>query len=273
MTSLALALLLSGSPVRPVATYSIVARDPQTGQMGVAVQSHWFSVGSMVSWAEAGVGAVATQSFVDPSYGPLGLDLMRSGKAAPEALRHEYEGRYGAEADRKLRQALAVGDRKELVAVVRQYEATRAGLRTILALADDALLRGRPAEARLLLARIPVLHAADGDDPALRRRRVLAAARDHAEGGPAPREGETGEVHVREAKLRSRAGASHGVPAVGWIPAGGMCLAVIATRGVLELSDHPLESLVGMAVVALAAIAAFIYARHHLRLRRQVRGD
>jgi uncharacterized Ntn-hydrolase superfamily protein len=70
-----------------VATYSIVARDPQTGQMGVAVQSHWFSVGSMVSWAEAGVGAVATQSFVDPSYGPLGLDLMRAGKSAPEALR------------------------------------------------------------------------------------------------------------------------------------------------------------------------------------------
>jgi len=87
MTPLILALLLQASPVRPVATYSIVARDPQTGQMGVAVQSHWFSVGSMVSWAEAGVGAVATQSFVDPSYGPLGLDLMRSGKSAPEALR------------------------------------------------------------------------------------------------------------------------------------------------------------------------------------------
>jgi uncharacterized Ntn-hydrolase superfamily protein len=87
MTSLVLALLLQASPVRPVATYSIVARDPQTGQMGVAVQSHWFSVGSVVSWAEAGVGAVATQSFVDPSYGPLGLDLMRAGKSAPEALR------------------------------------------------------------------------------------------------------------------------------------------------------------------------------------------
>jgi uncharacterized Ntn-hydrolase superfamily protein len=87
MTSLILAVLLQPAPVRPVATYSIVARDPQTGQMGVAVQSHWFSVGSIVSWAEAGVGAVATQSFVDPSYGPLGLDLMRAGKSAPEALR------------------------------------------------------------------------------------------------------------------------------------------------------------------------------------------
>lgn len=71
---------------RPVATYSIVARDSVTGQMGVAVQSHWFSVGSIVAWAEAGVGAVATQSFIDPAYGPLGLDMMRTGKSAPETL-------------------------------------------------------------------------------------------------------------------------------------------------------------------------------------------
>lgn len=75
------------SDARPVHTYSIVARDPVTGDMGVAVQSHWFSVGALVPWAEAGVGAVATQSFVDPSYGPLGLELMRAGKSAPEALR------------------------------------------------------------------------------------------------------------------------------------------------------------------------------------------
>jgi len=67
-------------------TFSIVARDPDTGEMGVAVQSHWFSVGTIVSWAEAGVGAVATQSIVDPSYGPLGLRLMKSGKSAEEAL-------------------------------------------------------------------------------------------------------------------------------------------------------------------------------------------
>jgi uncharacterized Ntn-hydrolase superfamily protein len=73
-------------PTRPVHTYSIVARDPATGQLGVAVQSHWFSVGSVVPWAEAGVGAVATQSFVDPSYGALGLELMRKGASAPDAL-------------------------------------------------------------------------------------------------------------------------------------------------------------------------------------------
>ena len=74
------------APTRPVATYSIVARDPATGELGVAVQSHWFSVGGSVSWAEAGVGAVATQSFQDVSYGPLGLALMRAGKPAAEAL-------------------------------------------------------------------------------------------------------------------------------------------------------------------------------------------
>lgn len=72
--------------LRPVHTYSIVARDSATGQLGVAVQSHWFSVGSIVSWAEPGIGAVATQSFVEVSYGPLGLELMRAGKSADQAL-------------------------------------------------------------------------------------------------------------------------------------------------------------------------------------------
>lgn len=77
----------SPRPLRPVHTFSIVARDPVTGELGVAVQSHWFSVGSIVAWAEAGVGAVATQSFVDPSYGPLGLSLMRTGRSGPDALK------------------------------------------------------------------------------------------------------------------------------------------------------------------------------------------
>ena len=71
---------------RLVHTYSIVARDSVTGDMGVAVQSHWFSVGPVVPWARAGVGAVATQSLVLVSYGPLGLDLMEEGMSAPEAL-------------------------------------------------------------------------------------------------------------------------------------------------------------------------------------------
>jgi uncharacterized Ntn-hydrolase superfamily protein len=72
--------------LRPVNTYSIVARDAETGQLGVAVQSHWFSVGSSVLWAEPGIGAVATQSFIDPNYGPLGLQLMRNGKTALQAM-------------------------------------------------------------------------------------------------------------------------------------------------------------------------------------------
>ncbi len=67
-------------------TFSIVARDTTTGEMAVAVQSHWFSVGSIVSWGQSGVGVVATQSFVNPAYGPDGLQLMSEGKTAKEAL-------------------------------------------------------------------------------------------------------------------------------------------------------------------------------------------
>ncbi|HMN24219.1 MAG: DUF1028 domain-containing protein [Ignavibacteriaceae bacterium] len=67
-------------------TFSIVARDAETGEMGVAVQSHWFSVGSIVAWGEAGVGVVATQSFVNPSFGPHGLDLLKQGKTAQEVV-------------------------------------------------------------------------------------------------------------------------------------------------------------------------------------------
>ena len=67
-------------------TFSIVARDPKTGEMAVGVQSHWFSVGTAVPWGEAGVGVVATQSFVNKSYGIKGLQLMKDGKTAPEAL-------------------------------------------------------------------------------------------------------------------------------------------------------------------------------------------
>ena len=91
-------------PSQPVATYSIVARDSTTGQLGVAVQSHWFSVGPIVPFAEAGVGAVATQSFVDPRYGPLGLEMMRLGKSAPEAL----AGLLAADSLRAVRQVAIV---------------------------------------------------------------------------------------------------------------------------------------------------------------------
>ena len=67
-------------------TYSIVARDPHTGELGVAVQSHWFSVGSIVTWARPGVGAVATQANAEPAYGPRALDLLSEGATAHDAL-------------------------------------------------------------------------------------------------------------------------------------------------------------------------------------------
>lgn len=67
-------------------TFSIVAKDEQTGQLGVAVQTHWFAVGAICPWVEAGVGAVATQSMVEVSYGPKSLELLRAGKTAQEAL-------------------------------------------------------------------------------------------------------------------------------------------------------------------------------------------
>jgi uncharacterized Ntn-hydrolase superfamily protein len=73
-------------PARPVHTFSIVARDPQTGDLGVAVQSHWFAVGNGVLWAQSGVGAVATQSFAEPAYGRRGLLGMAAGGNAPDVL-------------------------------------------------------------------------------------------------------------------------------------------------------------------------------------------
>jgi uncharacterized Ntn-hydrolase superfamily protein len=81
------ALALAAVPLPADATFSIVARDAETGDIGVAVQSHYFSVGPIVPWAEPGVGAVATQSLVEVSYGPKGLELMKDGRSAEQALK------------------------------------------------------------------------------------------------------------------------------------------------------------------------------------------
>jgi uncharacterized Ntn-hydrolase superfamily protein len=93
-------------------TFSIVARDPETGEMGVAVQSHWFSVGSIVSWGEAGVGVIATQSFVNVSFGPQGLEMLKQGKTAREAV----DALIASDESRDVRQ-LAIVDAKGNVAV------------------------------------------------------------------------------------------------------------------------------------------------------------
>lgn len=125
-------------PVRPLHTYSIVARDPATGQMGVAVQSHWYSVGPIVPWAEAGVGAIATQSFVDPSYGHLGLQLMKSGKSAPDALK-----------------ALLASDAQEAVRQVAMVDAQgRVAAHTgksCIAMAGDHVGTGYSTQANMML--------------------------------------------------------------------------------------------------------------------------
>ena len=86
-------------------TYSIVARDPDTGEMGVAVQSHWFSVGSIVSWGEAEVGVVATQSFVNVSFGPRGLALLKRGKTANQVV----EALIASDDGRDVRQLAVLG--------------------------------------------------------------------------------------------------------------------------------------------------------------------
>jgi uncharacterized Ntn-hydrolase superfamily protein len=93
-------------------TFSIVARDATTGELGVAVQSHWFSVGTAVSWAEAGVGAVATQSFTNKSFGPRGLQLLRAGLTAKQAL----DSLLATDEGREVRQ-VAIVDRNGSVAV------------------------------------------------------------------------------------------------------------------------------------------------------------
>ncbi|GAA4396339.1 DUF1028 domain-containing protein [Nibrella viscosa] len=93
-------------------TFSIVARDERTGDMAVGVQSHWFSVGTTVSWAEAGVGAVATQSFVNKSFGIRGLQLLKQGKTAQQAL----DALLKDDAGREVRQ-VAIVDAKGNVAV------------------------------------------------------------------------------------------------------------------------------------------------------------
>jgi uncharacterized Ntn-hydrolase superfamily protein len=92
-------------------TFSIVARDENTGELAVGVQSHWFSVGTAVPWLQAGVGAIATQSFVDKSYGIKGLQLIQQGFTAQQAL----DSLLKADAGREVRQ-VAIIDYKGNVA-------------------------------------------------------------------------------------------------------------------------------------------------------------
>ena len=93
-------------------TFSIVARDPATGKMAVGVQSHWFNVGVLVPWAEAGVGAIATQSFIEKSYGYLGLELLKQGYSARQVL----DSLLGGDPAREMRQVAIIDHRGQVAA-------------------------------------------------------------------------------------------------------------------------------------------------------------
>ena len=109
LLSLVLVLAL---PIPARATFSIVARDPETGDLGVAVQSHYFSVGPIVPWAEPGVGAVATQSLVEVSYGPRGLQMMGSGRSAKQTL----EELLSQDSNKEVRQVAMIDSRGDVAA-------------------------------------------------------------------------------------------------------------------------------------------------------------
>jgi uncharacterized Ntn-hydrolase superfamily protein len=119
-------------------TFSIVAHDQATGALGVAVQSHWFSTGSLVTWAEAGVGAIATQSMVEVSYGPLGLESMRAGKSATETLKKLL----AADEGRDLRQVAMVDNQGRV--------ATHTG-KSCIAMAGHITGEGFSTQANMML--------------------------------------------------------------------------------------------------------------------------
>ena len=168
-------LLGQPSPSSPlVHTYSIVAVDSATGEIGAAVQSHWFSVGSIVIWAEAGVGAVATQSFVNVSFGPRGLELLKMGKSPGEAINLlivEDEGRdfrQLAIIDAKGNAAAYTGKKciPEAGHVTGKYYSVQANLmmkNTVWAAMEKAFKNTRAPLAERLVAALEAAQAEGGD--------------------------------------------------------------------------------------------------------------
>ena len=178
-------------PVRR-GTYSIVAHDPRTGEVGVAVQSHWFSVGSVVSWARAGVGAVATQSIAEPSYGPGLLDLLAEGLAPDEAI-----ARLTADDERAVFRQVAVVDASGRVAahtgascIAFAGDQTGEGFSAqanMMASSEvwPAMARGfEAAEGPLARRLIAALRAAEGAGGDVRGRQSAAIVVAPAEGEP-----------------------------------------------------------------------------------------
>lgn len=158
-----------------VHTYSIVARDERTGEMAVGVQSHWFSVGTSVPWAEAGVGVVATQSFVDKSYGPKALALLKKGYTAQQAL----DSLTKADPGREVRQVAIIDNKgnvaahtgKNCIQVANHIKGTHYSVQSNMMLGDQVCAfmsrsfeqsAGKPLAERVLLA-LEAAQKAGGD--------------------------------------------------------------------------------------------------------------
>lgn len=160
--------------VIPVSTFSIVALDPETGAFGIAVASRFFDVGGAVPWAEAGVGAVATQSFVEPGYGPRALEMLRHGREAAETLKALVE----ADPARELRQvaildangsaaahtgALCIPFAGHRVAAGRSVQGNLLASDRVCGAMDQAFDRARGPFASRLLEALEAGHRAGGD--------------------------------------------------------------------------------------------------------------
>lgn len=158
-----------------VHTFSIVARDEVTGEMAVGVQSHWFSVGTAVPWAEAGVGAVATQSFVDKSYGPKALALLKKGFTPQQAM----DSLTKADPGREVRQVAIIDTKgnvathtgKNCIQVAKHIQGFNFSVQSNMMLGDSVCeymahsfnnSKGKPIAERVLLA-LEAAQKAGGD--------------------------------------------------------------------------------------------------------------
>lgn len=201
------AAAVTAAPVlRPVHTYSIVARDPQTGHLGVAVQSHWFAVGTLVPWAQAGVGAVATQSFIDVRYGVAGLQLMADGLDAEAALTRLLRSDPG----RELRQVamidaaggIAQHTGRHCIRYAGQVRgedfAVQANLMLAPGVPEAMAAAYRQAEGPLAERMLAALEAAQGLGGDLRGRQSAALLVVRAEPGEKPWEDRLVDLHVED---------------------------------------------------------------------------
>jgi uncharacterized Ntn-hydrolase superfamily protein len=190
----------------PVHTYSITALDPETGQLGVAVQSHYFSSGSVVPWVEAGVGAVATQAFGRPDYGPEGLALMRSGRSATEALAAlleadpEWERRQVAMVDARGNAAAHTGSRciAEAGHITGEGFTVQANLMlnsTVWPAMRDAFTSAEGDLANRLLAALEAAQASGGDMRGEQSAALIVAS---GEGADKPWQGRLFDLRVED---------------------------------------------------------------------------